>query len=82
MAGLGAGLELGSAGALSFVSVVIALNLVRKSSELFCVNVRIELDNQGAMSVSIAPKFTERAVLLAGWRAENGTQLSLAFADK
>ncbi|MPZ36365.1 MAG: hypothetical protein GEV13_36370 [Rhodospirillales bacterium] len=55
VAGLGAGLELGRADTLSFVGVVIALYLVRKSSELFCMNVRVELDNQGALSVSIAP---------------------------
>ena len=57
-AGLGAGLELGRADTLSFVGVVIALYLVRKSTELFCFNVRVELDVQGALSVSIAPKFT------------------------
>jgi hypothetical protein len=82
VAGLGAGLELGRADTLSFVSVVIALYLVPKSTELFCVNVRVELDNQGALSVSIAPKFTGGTVLLAGWRAEHGTQLRLALADK
>ena len=37
VAGLGAGLELGRADTLSFVGVVIALYLVRKSSELFCL---------------------------------------------
>jgi hypothetical protein len=82
VAGLGAGLELGRADTLSFVSVVIALYLVPESTELFCVNVRVELDNQGALSVSIAPKFTGGTVLLAGWRAEHGTQLRLALADK
>jgi hypothetical protein len=82
VAGLGAGLELGRPDALPFVSVVIALYLVPKSTELFCVNVWVELDNQGALSVSIAPKFTGRAVLLAGWRTEHGTQLRLALADK
>jgi hypothetical protein len=81
-AGLGAGLELGRAETLSFVGVVIALYLVRKSSELFCLNVRVELDNQGALPVSIAPKFAGGTVLLAGWRAEHGTQLRLALADK
>jgi hypothetical protein len=73
VAGPGAGLELGRADTLSFVCVVIALYLVPKSSELFCVNVRVELDNQGALSVSIAPKSTGGTVLLAGWRAEHGT---------
>ena len=42
--GLGAGLELGQTDTLSLVGVVIALYLVRKSAELFCLNVRIELD--------------------------------------
>jgi hypothetical protein len=52
MAGLGAGLELGQADTLSFVGVVIARYLVRKSTELFCMQVRVELDNQGALSVA------------------------------
>src|SRR4030095_381712 len=56
--------------------------LVRKSSELFCLDIRIELDVQGALSVSIAPPFTGGAVLLAGWRAKHGTQLRLALAGK
>jgi hypothetical protein len=80
--GLGAGLELGQADTLSFIGVVIALHLVRKSTVLFCLNVRVELDNQGALSVSIAPPFTGGAILLAGWRAEHGTQLRLALANK
>ena len=58
VAGLGAGLDLGRADTLSFVSVVVALYLVPKGTELFCVNVRVKLDNQGALSVSIAPKLT------------------------
>jgi len=82
VAGLGAGLELGQADTLSFIGVVIALYLVRKSSELFCLDIRVELDVQGALSVSIAPPFTGGAVLLAGWRAEHGTQLRLALAGK
>ena len=81
-AGLDAGLELGHADTLSFVGVVIALYLVRKSSELFCLDVRIELDVQGALPVSIAPSFTGGAILLAGWCAEHGTQLRLALAEK
>jgi hypothetical protein len=82
VAGLGAGLELGQADTLSFIGVVIALYLVRKSSELFCLDVRVELDIQGALPVSIAPPFTGGAILLAGWRAEHGTQLCLALAGK
>jgi len=82
VAGLGAGLELGRADTLSFIGVVIALYFVRNSTELFCLNVRVELDNQGALSISIAPPFTGRAVLFAGWRAEHGTQLHLALADE
>jgi hypothetical protein len=82
VAGLGAGLELGQADTLSFIGVVIALYLVRKSSELFCLDVRIELDVQGALPVSIAPPFTGGAVLLAGWRTKHGTQLRLALAGK
>ena len=80
--GLGARLELGRADTLSFIGVVIALHLVRKSSVLFCLNVGVELDVQGALSISIAPPFTGRTILLAGWRAEHGTELRLAFADK
>jgi hypothetical protein len=82
VAGLGAGLELGQADTLSFIGVVIALYLVRKSSELFCLDIRIELDVQGALSVSIAPPFTGGTVLLAGWRAKHGTQLRLALAGE
>jgi hypothetical protein len=82
VAGLGAGLELGQTDTLSFVGVVIALYFIRKNTELFCLNVRVELDIQGALPVSIAPKFTGGAILLAGWRAEHATQLSLALADK
>jgi hypothetical protein len=82
VAGLGAGLELGHADTLSFIGVVIALYLVRKSSELFCLDVRIELDVQGALPVAIAPPFTGGAILLAGWRTEHGTQLRLALAGK
>jgi hypothetical protein len=82
VAGLGAGLELGHADTLSFIGVVIALYLVRKSSELFGLDVRVELDIQGALSVSVAPPFTGGAILLAGWRTEQGTQLRLALAGK
>jgi hypothetical protein len=81
-AGLGAGVELGQTDTLSFIGVVIAPYLVRKSSERFCLDVRIELDLQGALPVSIAPPFTGGAVLLAGRRAEHGTQLRLALAGK
>jgi hypothetical protein len=82
VAGLGTRLELGRADTLSFVGVVIALYLVRKRSELFCLNVWVKLDIQGALPVSIAPPFTGGPVLLAGWRAEHGTQFRLALADK
>jgi hypothetical protein len=68
-------LELGQTDTLSLVGVVVALHLVPKSTELFGVNVGVELDNQGALSVSIAPKFTGGTVFLACWRAEHGTQL-------
>jgi hypothetical protein len=75
-------LELGQTDTLSFIGVVIALHLVRKSSELFCLDIRVELDIQGALPVSITPPFTGGAVLLAGRRAEHGTQLRLALAGK
>jgi hypothetical protein len=80
--GLGTGLELDQTGTLPFIGVVIALHLVRNSSELFGLDVRVELDVHGALSVSIAPPFTGGTVLLAGWRAEHGTQLSFALAEK
>jgi hypothetical protein len=79
---MGAGLELGQADTLSFIGVVIALHLVRKSSVLFCPDVGIELDVQGALPVSIAPPFTGGPILLAGWRPKHGAQLCLALADK
>jgi len=77
-----AGLHLGRAHTLPLVGAVIALYLVGKNSELLCLNVRVELDNQGALPVSIAPPFTGGPILLAGWRAEHGAQLCLALADK
>ena len=82
MAGLGAGLKLRRADTLSFIGVVIAPYLIRKSSILFCLEVGIELDVQGALPVSIAPPFTGGTILLAGWRAKHGAQLSLTLADK
>jgi hypothetical protein len=75
-------LELGQADTLSFVGVVIALYIVRKNTELSCLNVRVELDIQGALPVSIAPPLTGGAILLASWRTEHGAKLRLALADK
>jgi len=68
-----AGLYLGRAHTLPFVGAVIALYLVGKNSELLCLNVRVELDIQGALSVSVEPQFTGGPFFLAGWRAECGT---------
>ncbi len=83
VAGLGAGLELGHADTLSFIGVVIALYLVRKSSELFCLDIRVELDVQGALSVSIAPPFTgERSSSLVGAPSMARSSVSLLPASE
>jgi hypothetical protein len=73
---------LGQAETLSFICVVIALYLVRKSSELLCLDVRVELDVQCALPIAIAPPFTWRAILLACWRAEHIPELGLALAGQ
>jgi hypothetical protein len=82
LSGLNAGLELGQAETLSFICVVIALYLVRKSSELLGLNVRVELDVQCALPISIAPSFTWWPFLLACWRAEQSPDFVLAFAGE
>src|SRR5215475_2166851 len=80
--GLGAGLELGQATTFSFVGVVIALYLVRKSSELSRLDIRIELDVHCALPLSIVPGFSWSALLYACWWAKQGSQLALALADE
>jgi hypothetical protein len=66
-------LHLGRAHTLPLVGAVIALYLVGKNSELLCLNVRVELDIQGALSVSVEPQFAGGPFFLAGWRAQRGT---------
>jgi hypothetical protein len=78
--GLGTGLELGQATTFSFVGVVIALYLVRKSSELFGLDIRIELDVDGALPFPIAPGLAWSALLHARWWAEQGAYFALALA--
>jgi len=56
---------LGQAETLSFIGVVIALYLVRKSSELLGLDVWIELDVHRALPVPITPSFAWRTFLLA-----------------
>src|SRR6266851_2550244 len=80
--GRGTGLELGQATTFSFIGVVIALYLVRKSSELSRLHIRIELDVDCALPVSITPGLPRRAFLHACWWAEQGTQFALALADE
>jgi len=75
-------LELGQAETLSFIGVVIALYLVRKSSELLCLNVRVELDVQSALPVAIAPSLAGGTILLACRSAEQGSKLVLALAGE
>jgi hypothetical protein len=82
LSGLNAGLELGQAETLSFIGVVIALYLVRKSSELFGLDVGIKLDVQRALPVSIAPPFTWWTILLACWRAEQSPEFVLTLAGE
>jgi hypothetical protein len=73
---------LGQAETLSFICVVIALYLVRKSSELLGLDVRIELDVQRALPVPIPPSFAWRTILLTGGRSEQISELVLAFAGE
>src|SRR5258708_16901255 len=80
--GLNAGLELGQAESLSFICVVIALYLVRKSSELLGLDVRIELDIQRALPVPITPSFAWRTILLAGGSPEQGSELILTLSGE
>jgi hypothetical protein len=82
VSGLNARLELGQAETLSFICVVIALYLVRKSSELLRLDVRKELDVQRALPVSIAPAFSWRAILLACWCPEQRPEFILALAGE
>src|SRR5205085_1286659 len=80
--GRGTGLELGQATTFSFVGVVIALYLVRKSSELPRLHIRIELDVDGALPLSVAPGFSWSALLHACWWAEQGLEFALALANE
>jgi hypothetical protein len=73
---------LGQAETLSFIGVVIALYLVRKSSELLCLDVRIELDVHGALPVAITPSLAWWTILLACRSAEQGSKLVLALAGE
>jgi hypothetical protein len=58
--GLNPRLELGQAKASCFIGITIALYCVQKACELLGLDVRKELDIQGALPVSIEPP-------LAGW---------------
>src|SRR5690349_10277930 len=79
---LGTGLELGQATTFSFIGVVIALYLVRKSSELLRLHIRIQLDVDGALPFSVMPGLSWCAFLHAcGW-AEQGPEFALALADE
>src|SRR5437879_8594772 len=80
--GLGTGLELGQATTFSFIGVVIALYLVRKSSELSRLHIRIELDVDGALPFPVTPGFSWGTLLHACWWAEQGAQLALALANE
>src|SRR5215813_10344975 len=79
--GLGTGLELGQATTFSFIGVVIALYLVRKSSELPRLDIRIELDVDGALPFSVMPGFPWCTLLHACWWAEQGSEFALALAN-
>src|SRR5437899_5195257 len=79
---LGTGLELGQATTFSFIGVVIALYLVRKSSELPRLHIRVELDVDGALPFSVMPGLSWCAFLHARWWAEQGSEFALALADE
>jgi hypothetical protein len=61
---------------------VIALYLIRKGSELLGLNVRVELDVQRALPVSIAPSLAWRTILLACWGAEQRPEFGLALTGE
>jgi hypothetical protein len=80
--GLVAGLEMGKAAAFSFIGAVIALYLVRKSSELAGLHIRIEMDIECALTVPVVPGLARCALFLAARRPKQGTNLAFAFADE
>ena len=80
--GLSPRLELGQAKTLSFIGIVIALYLVGKGSELLRLDVRKELDVQGALPISIDPSLARWLIQLFGGGPEQSPDLLLALAGE
>src|SRR5262245_57307686 len=80
--GLNPRLELGQAKTSSFIGVVVALHRVRKGGELLCLDVRKELDVQGALPISIEPPLAGWLAELFGGRAEQSPQLVLTLSGE
>src|SRR5215470_13273153 len=76
--GLSPRLELGQAKTFSCIGIVIALYLVRKGSELLRLDVRKELDVQGALPISIDPPLAGWLIELFGGGPEQSPDLLLA----
>jgi len=76
-------LELGQTETSCFIGIgiVIALYRVRKGSELLRLDVRKELDVQGALPVSIAPPLAWWLIQLFGGRAKQSPDLVLALSN-
>ena len=80
--GLGPRLELGQAKTLSFIGIVIALYLVGKGSELLRLDVRKELNVQGALPISIDPSLARWLIQLFGGGPEQSPDLLLALSGE
>src|SRR5262245_50914647 len=79
---LNPGLELGQAKAFSFIGIVIAPYRVRQASELLCLDVRKELDGQGALPIPIDPPLAWWLLQLFGRGAEQGPEFVLALSGE
>ena len=75
-------MELGQAEASCFIGVVIALYRVRKGCELLCLDVRKELDIQGALPVSIKPPLAWWQIHLFAGRAKQSAEFALALSGE
>jgi hypothetical protein len=75
-------LELCKAETPSFIGVVLAPYLVRKSSELLRLDVRVELNVQRASLGSVTPSFAWRLILFSGGRSEQSPEFALALSDE
>ena len=80
--GLNPRLELSQTETSSFIGIVIALYRVRKASELLRLDLRKELDVQGALAVSIEPPLAWWLNQLFVGRAEQSPEFVHALSDE